>query len=353
MLSKHIVHWYNKNKRDLPWRDTHDPYFIWLSEIILQQTRVEQGLPYYLNFTEKFQTIQQLASAKDEDVMKMWQGLGYYNRAANMLTTARLVVSAHHSRFPESYDELLKLKGVGTYTAAAIASFAFNKRHAVVDGNVSRVLSRIFAIDAPVNSSKGKKIFENIANEILDKKHPGIFNQAMMELGAMVCKPQQPLCGDCPVRLHCMAYRKKNIGEYPVKIKKNKARNLYLNYFFIEQNHKIFIRQRTGSDIWKGLFELPNTESAAMLTEKEILETPDFKRLFGSIVHPQNEKIFSVKHQLTHQTIYATFYRLSAKKKIKAMDESCFSVEIEQLGTYAVPRLFDKFLNYLNLHSNQ
>jgi A/G-specific adenine glycosylase len=219
-LAKHIINWYLKNKRDLPWRNTEDPYFIWLSEVILQQTREEQGMPYYLKFTERYATIKQLAAAKDDDVMKLWQGLGYYNRAANMLKTARLIVDEHGSAFPETYEELIELKGIGPYTAAAVSSFAFGEARAVVDGNVYRVLSRLFAIDEPVNSSKGKIVFAELANEIMDHKHPGAYNQGIMELGAVICKPRQPLCGECPIRLQCIAYEKKTIASYPVKRKK-------------------------------------------------------------------------------------------------------------------------------------
>lgn len=353
MLSKEIINWYKKNKRDLPWRNTNDPYFIWLSEIILQQTRVEQGLPYYHKFIAKYKTVKKLAEANNDDVMKLWQGLGYYNRASNMLKTAREIVKNHQSVFPKTYDELIKLTGIGPYTAAAISSFAYNESRAVVDGNVSRVLSRIFAIEEPINSSKGKNLFEKIANEILDKKNPGLNNQAIMELGALVCKPRQPLCNECPVRLNCEAFKKNSIYDFPQKIKKNKPRNRFVNYFYIEQNNTIYIIQRTEKQIWKGLFELPNFDTESSLNEFEIINQIDFKNMFQKSEVIQIKKIFSIKHQLTHQTIYANFFNLSSSKKIKLLNESYMLVDIGDINKYAVSRLFDKFLNYLNLHSNK
>ena len=339
MISKQLINWYKKNQRDLPWRNTKDPYYIWLSEIILQQTQVEQGLPYYLKFTSKYNTIKKLAAANDDDVMKLWQGLGYYNRAANMLKTARSIVSEQQAVFPKSYDELIKLSGIGPYTAAAISSFAFNEARAVVDGNVSRVLSRLFEIDQPINSSKGKILFSSIANEIIDKKNPGMHNQAMMELGAMVCKPRQPLCEECPIQLNCEAFKKNNFHEFPVKTKKNQPKNRHVNYFYIEQNGKTYIIQRTEKKIWKGLFELPNFESEKTLDVLGVVKNNQFKKLFLPISNLQIEKIFSVKHQLSHQTIYADFFKLSAKQKLKPVDKSFIRApESECCGSSAESR---------------
>ena len=352
-ISKQIIKWYKLNKRDLPWRNINDPYFIWLSEIILQQTRVEQGLPYYLKFTTKYKTIKELAAANDDEVMKLWQGLGYYNRAANMLKTARSIVNDHKGIFPKTHDELLTLTGIGPYTAAAISSFAFNLPHAVVDGNVSRVLSRLFVINEPINSTEGKKIFEKIANELLDKKLPGTYNQAIMELGAIVCKPRQPSCLDCPLSLYCEAFKQKSFHDFPVKIKKNKAKTRFVNYFFVEQNQKTFIIQRTEKQIWKGLFELPNFDSEYQLNESKVISHKEFLELFSPIKNPHIKKTFSVKHQLTHQTIFADFFTVKSMQKIKPSSKNFISIEIDKLHTYAVSRLFDKFLNYLNLHSNQ
>lgn len=351
LLSELLINWYLRHKRDLPWRHTQNPYLVWLSEVILQQTRVEQGLPYYYRFTERYPSVKDLAAAKDDDVMKLWQGLGYYNRAANMLKTARLIVNGHGGVFPGAYEGLISLKGIGPYTAAAISSFAFNEAQAVVDGNVFRVLSRLFAVDEPVNSTKGKKTFTELAAQLLDPKQPGMHNQAIMELGALVCKPRQPLCEECPVRLHCLAYKNGTVNEYPVKIKKNKPRDRYLSYIFIEQDNHTYIIQRTGSGIWQGLYELPNVESEAELDEGTLLSHPGFVKLFGKI-NGNLELLYSAKHQLTHQTIYANFFRLHSPGKIVPAGKDYLRVELPALPQYAVPRLFDKFLNYLNLHSN-
>lgn len=352
-LSKSIINWYLKNKRELPWRNTSDPYLIWLSEVILQQTRVEQGLPYYLKFTQKYKTVKQLANANDDDVMKLWQGLGYYNRAANMLKTARIVKGEFNGEFPTTYEELIKLKGIGSYTAAAVSSFSRNERRAVLDGNVFRVLSRLFSISDPINSVSGKKIFEKIADELLDKKNPALYNQGIMELGALICKPRSPLCTDCPVRIHCSAFKEITIEKFPVKIKKNKPRDRYLSYFFIDDNKYTYITQRTEKSIWKGLFELPNIESAEKSDPERILSGKEFGALFLKKSTLTLERVYSAKHQLTHQTIYADFFKISSKKPVKPNGNGYIRVKLKDLKLYAVPRLFDKFLNYLKLHANE
>ena len=211
-----IVKWYLSNKRDLPWRDTTDPYVIWLSEIILQQTRVEQGKPYFLKFLEHFPNVKAFASASEEQVLKLWQGLGYYSRGRNMLYTARYVMEHHHGVFPKSYDQLIKLKGVGGYTAAAISSFSSNERQAVVDGNVYRVLARYFGIDEPINSNTGQKMFAELAKELIADQEPAVYNQAIMEFGALQCKPKSPLCGVCPIQMGCYAFKHKKLDQLPV-----------------------------------------------------------------------------------------------------------------------------------------
>jgi A/G-specific adenine glycosylase len=347
-----ILNWYHKNKRDLPWRNTHDPYLIWLSEVIMQQTRVEQGLPYYLRFAEKYPTIKKLAAAHDDEVMKLWQGLGYYNRAKNMLKTARIVADEHKSKFPKTYDELILLKGIGPYTAAAFASFAFDEAKAVVDGNVYRVLARVFGIDEPINGTKGKKLFQELAQEIIDQKHPGEYNQAMMEMGATVCKPRQPKCEDCVLRLQCYAYKRKMIASLPVKIKKNRPKERFLHFFFIEQDGKTYIRQRTGERIWHNLFEPPFVETPGQTGETELLGLESMAELMSWSKDTRFEKALSVKHQLTHQTIYADFWRVKAGKKITLANKAFIPVNISDLNKYAVHRLFDKFLNYHTLQAN-
>lgn len=343
-----IVDWYQENKRDLPWRNTRNPYLIWLSEVILQQTRVEQGLPYYLKFTNNYPTVTKLAAAKDDDVMKLWQGLGYYNRAKNMLKTARIVADECNGIFPQTYDELIQLKGIGPYTAAAIASFAFDEAKAVVDGNVYRVLSRVFGIAEPINSSKGKKLFAELAQEIMDTQSPGTYNQAVMELGATICKPTSPKCGECVVRLQCEAYKNKRISELPVKLKKQKPKERFLHFFFIEQCGKTFIKQRVNERIWHNLFEPPFIETSEHIEDEVLFQLPEYKQLFPGKHTPT--RTFAVKHQLSHQTIYATFWVMKVPKNFVLPDY--LHVSIADIRTYAVHRLFDKFLNYYTLQGN-
>ena len=352
-VSKEIIKWYKINKRNLPWREETDPFKIWLSEVILQQTRVEQGLPYYQKFTHRYKNISQLANAKDDEVMKLWQGLGYYSRAVNMLNTARIIAKQHKAVFPRTYDELIKLKGIGPYTAAAIASFAYDEPKAVLDGNVYRVLSRLFEIKEAINSSNGKKVFSALADEMLSKKNPGIYNQGIMELGALVCKPRNPLCEECPVKLFCNAYKNKTIYNFPVKSKKAKPRERFIAYFLVDQKGTTFIKQRLGKGIWKGLYELPNIELEQMAEINHLINTDEWKCLFDESKKMNIEQIYQAKHQLTHQTIFAHFYKITSLQKIIIKDKLCKSVKQSDLKLYAVSRLFDKFLNYLNLHSNQ
>ena len=231
IFSKTLINWYSVNKRELPWRQTIDPYYIWLSEIILQQTQVAQGLPYYVKFTEEFPSVFHLAKAQEGHVLKLWQGLGYYSRARNLHTTAKYIAAELKGEFPNNYKDLLKLKGIGDYTASAIASICFNKPEAVVDGNVYRVLSRYFGIDTPINSPKGAKEFKQLAQELIDKKDPATFNQAIMEFGATQCKPQSPDCTLCPFTSSCIAFNENRIIELPVKIKSGKAKKKYFNFF--------------------------------------------------------------------------------------------------------------------------
>ena len=243
--------WYNKNKRNLPWRETSNPYNIWLSEIILQQTRVEQGLPYYYKFIESYQTITDFANANLNDILKLWQGLGYYSRARNMHIAAQYIRDNNKGEFPDNYNELVKLKGIGPYTAAAIASFAFNEKKAVVDGNVYRVIARFDGIYTDINSTIGKHEFAKIADELLDINNPAIHNQAMMELGAMVCKPQNPDCENCPISNNCFAFLNNEQKNLPVKIKKVKVKTRFFNYLIFDYYGNTYLNQRGANDIWQ------------------------------------------------------------------------------------------------------
>jgi len=255
-FSKDIITWYNQHKRDLPWRHTTDPYVIWLSEIILQQTRVEQGRPYFDRFLSHFPDVASFASASEGDILLHWQGLGYYSRARNMHSAAKAVVAGHGGVFPSSYDDLIKLKGIGEYTASAIASFSANEARAVVDGNVFRVLARYFGIDAAINSTSGRKIFLQVARELLDDSHPGLYNQAIMEFGALQCKPKNPDCGNCVLRLDCRALEEGTVNQLPVKRKGKASRNRHFNYSAVADGDGILMNKRSRDDIWESLYEL-------------------------------------------------------------------------------------------------
>ncbi|MES2689551.1 MAG: A/G-specific adenine glycosylase [Bacteroidota bacterium] len=342
-----LIKWYHASKRDLPWRETTDPYRIWLSEVIMQQTRVEQGLPYYNKFVDKYPTLHALANANDDDVMKLWQGLGYYSRASNMLKTARIIEAEHEGVFPDTYNRLLELKGIGPYTAAAISSFAFNEAQAVVDGNVYRVLSRLFAIDEPINSSKGKKLFAEVAREVLNEKVPATHNQAIMELGATVCKPKQALCNVCVLRLQCEAYKQNRVYDFPVKDKKRKPVDRFLNYIFIKDaRNNTYIRQRVDEGIWNMLYEFPVIETQAATDENELLEHAHLKERFSH--QPQQLRLlFASKHQLTHQTIYAVFWLAEGQNIVPLKPEGFIKINLNLIHNYAVPRLLERFINHI------
>jgi len=318
LISKKLINWYKQNARDLPWRNSSDPYKIWLSEIILQQTRVAQGLPYYLKFVEAFPTVFDLAKAPEQKVLKLWQGLGYYSRARNLHHAAKDVVKNYKGVFPNDFNELKKLKGVGDYTAAAIASFCFNKPHAVVDGNVYRVLARLFAIETPINSTEGKKQFAELADELLDKKNPGTYNQAIMEFGARFCAPSNPNCETCIFIDKCESGSIGKAANYPVKISKTKIRTRYFEYFFLSHADHVFIEQRVGNDIWKNLYQLPLLEFSQKTTKQNVLKK------FQQEIFKNSAKDFEIKnitahkkHQLSHQSILARFWQIDVKKPLK------------------------------------
>src|SRR5690606_37029166 len=259
-FSNKIVKWYSDNFRPLPWRETTDPYKIWLSEVILQQTRVAQGLPYYQQFVSRYPSVQHLASASEQEVLRLWQGLGYYSRARNLHQCAKLVAGQYNGRFPTSAQGLETLPGIGHYTAAAIASISFGERVAVLDGNVYRVLARVFGIDTPINTPQGLKVFSTLANELVPKANPAVHNQAVMEFGALFCTPRNPTCDDCPLRRSCVAYQRNMVDLLPVKRAKKKSRNRYFFYVVLENNNALLMRKRLEKDIWQGLFDFPLVE---------------------------------------------------------------------------------------------
>lgn len=346
-IASELVRWYKQNKRDLPWRETRDPYVIWLSEIILQQTRVEQGLPYFYRFLEAFPTIHDFAKAPESKILKLWQGLGYYSRARNMHATARTVVKEYHGNFPADYKELLKLKGIGEYTASAIASFAFSLPYPVVDGNVFRFLSRYYGIKTPINSSSGKKEFTELAMQLIDKNKPGLFNQAMMEFGALHCKPQNPLCESCPFNMECVALSSNTIADLPVKIKSLKPRDRYFNYLYISHKDHFYLRKRTRQDIWKHLYELPLIETGGPVNAQKLVRIPELFSLAGSRT-PLLREMFTSRHKLSHQTIHATFFSLKEKSKaIIYLQKNFTKIPTTDLQKYPYPRLIERFFNKL------
>ena len=309
-FSQKITAWYNIHKRDLPWRNINNPYFIWLSEVILQQTRVVQGMPYYLKFIETFPTVQDLAAADEKDVLRLWQGLGYYSRARNLHTTAKMVVENYGGEFPNTYQELLKLKGIGTYTAAAIASFAFGEKVAVLDGNVYRVLSRVFGESTDIASNEAKKIFTKIAETVLPNESSDTHNQAIMEFGAIQCTPGMPNCMFCPLSMECVANATGRVGMLPVKSKKIKVRERFFNYFVIEQNRNFAMHERTHKDVWSGMYDFylkefsESTDSLEDIIEADIFLTDLLK---NSVI--KRESIIYV-HILTHQKIQTKFWHI-------------------------------------------
>lgn len=336
-----LTHWYLQNKRDLPWRNTSNPYAIWLSEIILQQTQVVQGIPYFNRFIARFPTVKDLALADEESVLKLWQGLGYYSRARHLLAGAKFIYFELNGSFPNNYKDLLKLKGVGPYTAAAIASISFNEPKAVVDGNVYRVLSRFFNIITPINSTEGKKEFDMLAQQLLDVKNPANHNQALMELGALICKPNNPLCLVCPLNTSCLALKFKNQEAFPVKLKREPVKNRYFNYIVIQtlENKTVFLK-RTKKDIWLNLYEFPLIETQKPIQGIEITEEKEFKILFKSIKYLDLKYFNDVDMvtKLTHQQIFTKFWVVKTKNHPLAM------IELSDLKRYPVPMLIHNFL---------
>ncbi|HVA99576.1 MAG TPA: A/G-specific adenine glycosylase [Bacteroidia bacterium] len=350
-FSEKIIFWYNQNKRDLPWRNTQNPYLIWLSEIILQQTRVEQGREYYNRFAKEFPTVKKLAGASEDKVLKLWQGLGYYSRARNLHASAKIIAEKYNGKFPETYQEILQLKGVGDYTASAISSFAFGEAQPVLDGNVFRVLARVFGIDKAIDSTIGKKYFRETAFLLLDKKNAGKYNQAIMEFGALQCKPQNPDCKNCVLNSMCFAYENKAQQQFPVKEKNTKQRNRYFNYFVFKYKDSIVLRKRSGKDIWKNLYDFPLLESDSEISEKLFFENPSLKNYFSELKISNKYLVLKVsvihKHILSHQKIYARFWEIELKKGISESIQkknNFISIPEKKISKYAIPRLIDIYL---------
>jgi A/G-specific adenine glycosylase len=309
-----------ENRRQMPWKGEKDPYRIWLSEIILQQTRVEQGLAYYNRFIETFPNIGTLADSPDQKVFKMWEGLGYYSRCRNLLATARIIAGEMKGKFPQDYQEIKALKGIGPYTAAAIASFAFNLPHAVVDGNVLRVLARLSGSSIPVDTTAGRKHFNALADDLLDKKNPGLYNQAIMDFGATICKPVNPFCGQCVFRKHCNAYLQDRINELPVKEKKMRIKKRWFYFLVIAAKDELVIRRREQKDIWRGLHDFPLIETKSEVPLAKILGEAEKSKWLSKNKYRVSAVSAPFRQQLTHQLITGHFLEIRLKKKIESTD---------------------------------
>lgn len=343
-FSKVITTWYSINKRDLPWRNTKDPYFIWLSEIILQQTQVKQGLPYYETFISTFPNVFDLANASEQKVLKLWQGLGYYSRARNLHSTAKFIAQNLGGVFPSTYTDILKLKGVGDYTASAIASIAFDESTAVVDGNVYRVLARFFDIDTPINSTKGIKEFKALASSLIDKKQPATFNQAIMEFGSRQCKPKNPNCMDCPLNDSCLALKNKTVQLLPVKLKKTKVTNKYFNFLVcIDAKKNILFEQRTKKGIWQNLYQFPLIETDKSITSDEfhLLSAKDSilkDIIFDYSLYNETDKI----HKLSHQHLHTKFWIIETDTLPK------HAIGLTELKSHPTSALISDFIDKFN-----
>ena len=338
-VSDILLSWFAREGRDLPCRRTRDPYRIWLSEDILQQTRVAQGLEYYLRFTERFPDIAALAAAPEDEVLKLWQGLGYYSRARNLHAAARQVMSRFGGVFPATYGEVRALPGVGDYTAAAVCSIVYDAPCAVLDGNVYRVLARLFDIGIPIDTTAGKRTFAELAQLQLDTSRPGLYNQAIMDFGALQCTPAQPRCGDCPLAGRCLALAAGTVGVRPVKQGRAKVRDRWFNYLHVTCGGQTLLHRRGGGDIWQGLYEFPLIETDKAADFAELAATAAFRELLGNGRWHLRRSVTMPGHQLSHQLLHAVFHRIECD----AMP-AFPSVETAALGGYALPRLIDRYL---------
>lgn len=341
LFNSKLYNWFNKNKRELPWRKNRNPYLIWISEIILQQTRVAQGTEYYNRFVQAFPTITDLAAASEDEVLKLWQGLGYYSRARNLHFTAKYIVKNHDGVFPDDYKTILSLKGVGEYTAAAIASIAFEKPVAAVDGNVTRVLSRYFGVEIPIDTTKGKNEIAILAKQLLPMKNFGDHNQAVMEFGALQCVPKSPVCANCPLADSCFAFQNKIVDTLPVKSKKTPQRIRYFYFYYIDSGTKTVLEKRTGNDIWKNLYQFPIMETSQPLSDEDLL-TSEIGFLQGT---PYNIKSVSgiKKHVLSHQVIYARLIHVEIDK-FKNTGREFIPANKKDIYKFAVSRLMEDFI---------
>ncbi len=344
-----LLGWYARHKRDLPWRHTRDPYLIWLSEVILQQTRVKQGLPYYLAFAERFPTVFDLARAEEQEVLRLWQGLGYYSRARNLQHTARLVADGYGGRFPDNYQGLLQLKGIGPYTAAAIASFAFLEPVGVLDGNVYRVLSRLHGIETDIAGPDARKVFAPLANRLVSREAPDLYNQAIMEFGALLCTPVSPQCMFCPFNGQCEAFLTGRQHQLPVKSKKAPVRNRYFHYIVFRQDGRVGMRKREAKDIWQGLYDFYLVEAPEALETEELWQKTDLRPWLPALTMGKISPVLT--HQLTHQKVFARFWQVDVSDRVDGQELAlkCGIAFFEPTQIHALPKpvMID---NYLKTH---
>jgi len=338
-----LLEWYRKNRRELPWKEYNDPYSIWVSEVILQQTRVQQGDGYFRRFIGAYPTVGHLAEAPEDDVLKLWQGLGYYSRARNMHKTAKRIMEEYGGKFPSDINQLKKLEGIGPYTAAAVASFAFGMDVPALDGNAYRILARFFGIDMPVGTSGSKKLFTQLAGILLPRGDSASFNQAMMDFGSLVCTPH-PTCTSCPMSGSCYAFLKGLTDKLPVKQVKTTTRRRYFNYLDLEYENTIVIRQRTGKDIWKGLYEFPLIETGTPVSFEELTQNVDFRQLTGLESFTLHDMIRLQPHKLTHQTIYPVFYKIRLNGPVSVPEKDYRIIDRKELKNFAVSRLTEKYM---------
>jgi A/G-specific adenine glycosylase len=352
-FTEQLMSWYRPTDRPMPWKAEKDAYKVWLSEIILQQTRVEQGLPYYLKFTETYPTVRHLAQAPADDVMKLWQGLGYYSRARNLHAAAKYIDAELDGKFPNNYESLLLLKGVGEYTAAAISSFVFNEPLAVLDGNVYRVLARYFGIQTPIDSPVAKREFGVLANELIDQQRPGIYNQAIMDFGATLCKPALPMCGTCPLAAKCVAKKENLQDKLPIKAGKIKQRERFFHYFVIDAHGQNVVEQRTGKDIWQELYQFPMLEAEELLQPESDAIATFLQELTQDAKWQVTRQKGPYTQKLTHQKINAVFIEIAVAEKLNLTDTRFKTTEREKLNNFAFPKIIDCYLKdnrlYLSL----
>jgi len=344
-ITTQLIEWYSENKRNLPWRETKEPYSVWVSEVILQQTRVNQGLAYYYRFMKEFPDITSLAHTPIDKLLKLWQGLGYYSRARNMHQAAREIVTNYHGSFPRQYKDLIRLKGIGDYTASAIASISFGERTPVLDGNVFRVIARFYGVTESTETAKGKKKFKEILNHLIPEKYPGTFNQALMEFGAIHCTPRNPKCLECIFKSDCFAFNHDLIDQLPVKKQKIKQKHRYFNYLHVVYKEYTFIEQRTGNDIWRLLYQFPLIETNSEVSIDELEQTDRWKEIFNNLNPRIDLPFFGKIHILSHQKLYVRFYKIHIDKLNGFITAHLMKTHTDKIEEKGVPVIIEKYLN--------